>query len=317
MRFKLPRGASNNVVFNTRLQVKTRVMSEPVWLRALEKNPPAPSMPRRQGWTRKALPQMKAPKDVLTDKVLRHAQSTREGRELMSAFGGRDNFAEKFTAMQMAQIRDGMSEPEAFRSAMGEMRDELKSHQEAVTKAYEEIVEARGGLSLSDFIETYAPAEEMSRWDADGGVEEVPLAGMEPEDMDLILDMAKVGVIDLELEDEGEFGEKLNYFWKRAKNQKRAYDDMIKEAGGVASADSGSSLTLEGVSEDELNGDEEVWSFDDSMLADVGGQTMYRVPPEIWSTDGATMPLLFTLDGDLVGMHDADTGLIMEVEVDA
>ena len=92
---------------------------------------------------------------------------------------------------------------------------------------------------------------------------------------------------------------------------------MIKEAGGVASADSGSSLTLEGVSEDELNGDEEVWSFDDSMLADVGGQTMYRVPPEIWSTDGATMPLLFTLDGDLVGMHDADTGLIMEVEVDA
>ena len=60
----------------------------------------------------------------------------------------------------------------------------------------------------------------MSRWDADGGVEEVPLAGMEPEDMDLILDMAKVGVIDLELEDEGEFGEKLNYFWKRAKNQR-------------------------------------------------------------------------------------------------
>lgn len=310
MRFKLPRGSSNNIVFNTRLRVKTRVMSEPLWLRPLERNAAPAGAPRRQEWTRKALPQLQAPKDVLTGKVLKHTQATREGRELVKAFGGQDSFAEKFTTRQMAQIRDGTSEPEAFRSVMDELRTELQDHQQAVTKAYSELVEARGGLSLSDFIEAYAPREELSRWAVDGGVEEEPPIGMQPEDMDLILDMAKVGIIDLDLDGEGSDGEQLNYFWSEAETRAKAMESVVEEMGN--------GVTLDALSEEDAQASGgETWCFDDSMLTEIGAHKFYSVPPEVWSTDGATMPLIFSLEGDLVGMQDSDTGEIMEVEVSA
>merc|ERR1711871_1014936 len=101
---------------------------------------------------------------------------------------------------------------------------------------------------------------------------------MEPEDMDLLLDMAKVGVINLELEGEGAHGEKLNNFWNSAESQASAYDDLVKDTGTMASAAPGSAKTLDALSEDELHGGEDVWSFDDSMLADVGGHMLYSVP---------------------------------------
>lgn len=316
MRFKLPRGGTNNIVFNTRLRVKTRVMSEPVWLRAMEKNPGAGVLPKRKGWTRKALPQLQAPKDVLSGKVRKHVRATRAGRELARAFGGQDSFADTFVERQMARIRDGVSEPEAFRSVMSELRAELEDHQEAVAKAYTELVEERGGLSLSDFIEAYAPVEELSRWAEDRGTKEEPPPGMEREDMDLILDMARVGVIDVELDGEGADGEKLNYFWNDASKRAKALESVVDEMG--AAADAERVPTLEPLSVEEVEaGGEEMWTFEDNMVVSIGENTFYSVPPEVWSNDGATMPLLFTLDGDLVGALDSDTGEIVEVEVGA
>ena len=85
-----------------------------------------------------------------------------------------------------------------------------------------------------------------------------------------------------------------------------------------AAADAERVPTLEPLSVEEVEaGGEEMWTFEDNMVVSIGENTFYSVPPEVWSNDGATMPLLFTLDGDLVGALDSDTGEIVEVEVGA
>lgn len=320
MRFKLPGRVTNNAVFNTRLRVKTRVQSEPVWLRAMEKNPPSPPLPRRQGWTGKKIPKLQAPRDVLLDKVLKHTQATKDGREFVKSFGGKKSFAEKFTTKQMSCIRSGMSEPKAFRYVMDEMRKELQEHQEAVTKAYSELVEARGGLSLSKFIETYASAESVANWAEGKDKGRAPPVGMEPEDMDLILDMAQVGVIDLDSQYEDMDGKKLNRFWTDAERTSEAVQNITQEVEGSHQIVKSLDAIPEGDA-DALESEEEVWSFDESMLIDISNVKYYSVPPSVWSQDSdegdGSLPLLFTTDGDLVGAHNADTGEILEVEISA